>query len=66
MSENIFEYLDTLTHNFRVILRGALNHRTRDFTWSSQPSNAGFYVKRSNAGKDATRSAKSIRTPEVK
>ena len=27
-------------HNFRVILRGALNSRTCDFTWSSQPSNA--------------------------
>ena len=43
-------------HNFstleRVILHGALNPRTHDFTWSTQLS---------NAGKDATRSAKASR-----
>ena len=65
---NMFIYVLTLyTYSARfyavlstlecAILRRALNPRMRDLTPSAQLS---------NAGKDATRSAKSIRTPGVK
>ena len=48
--------IDSSLHNFRVILRGALNPRTRDFTLERSIS---------NVGKDATRNAKASVTPVV-
>ena len=52
-------------HNFRVILRGALNPWTCDFTWSSQPSNAWFYMKRSTLTPGKMLSAKALRGNSV-